>query len=258
MSKKLCYAVMSLFMFSVCYYSCEQDHYKEPELVPKTYNFNIPNKANFNFSQISENRSSIIPYTNTLQVKNISDDDFTLDFIVFSFKDDVLNYNNLAFIKQASTEITSGSTTDSIALEQTNQLFTNTNVMTSILNFSNPNSDHDFNGLYTGELNVYTPTETDTTFQRSVTCTGFVDYQGAFNFFIENEDENDVSRLEGSFNSQHLISGNILDRNASNLSAIINSPQDTLQFDDNHLTGYINYTNNTEARLLHFNLTKQN
>ncbi len=238
--------------------SCEQDNYEEPTLTPYTFSVNIPNKLNFNFSQISENRDSVIPYSNTLSIKNVSNNALFVDYTIFAFEDDLLNYDNLGFIKHASTHVSIDTATDSIILEQSNAIFTDNNLIASILSFNNPANDHQFNGLYNGELNVLVPTETDTTFQRSLTCTGFVDYRGQFNLFIENEDENDIVRLKGSLNSENLISGNILNRNASSLSAILNSPQDTLELDGTNLKGYINFTNSTQARLLNFNLTKQN
>ena len=127
------------------------------------------------------------------------------------------------------------------------------------MNFNNT-QNHTFNGLYYGELNVYVPSETDNTFQfqRSLLCTGFIDYQGQFNLFIENESENDVVRLTGIFNSENLISGNILNQDASNLSSIFNNPQGEFTLDGMNLTGDINFRNNTEERILKFNLTKQN
>ncbi|EDP71072.1 hypothetical protein FBALC1_01272 [Flavobacteriales bacterium ALC-1] len=238
--------------------SCEQDSYEEPELKPKTYSFSIPNKVSFNFSQLSENRESIIPYSNTLNIKNISNDVLLIDYVIFSFENDILNYDNLGFIKHAFTDVSIGSVTDSIMLEQSNIVFTDNNLITSILSFNDDTNDHQFNGLYNGELNVLVPTEIDTTFQRSITCTGFIDYQGKFNLFIEDEDEDNIVRLKGSFNSDNLISGNILNRTASSFSSVINSPQDTLELDGTNLKGYINYTDNNDVRLLKFNLTKQN
>jgi hypothetical protein len=147
-----------------------------------------------------------------------------------------------------------GNTTDTITLEQTNMLFTDDNTITSLLNLNN-NQNHIFNGLYYGELNVFNDSDE---FQRTLLCTGFIDYQGKFYFFIENENENDVVRLEGSFNSQNTISGTILNREAANLSTILNSTEVDFSLTDMNLIGEINFTSNTQQRLLKFNLTKQN
>nr|WP_321227404.1 hypothetical protein [uncultured Psychroserpens sp.] len=257
MSKKHLYAVFSLFLSLGIVFSCENDNYEAPKLVPKTYNFNIPNKVSFNFSQLSENRESVIPYSNTLKIKNISNDNISGEYAVFAFKEMFLNFDNISFIKHGDfSEVLTNTSTDSIILEQSNNLFASENLIASILTFNDGN-DHEFNGFYNGELNVFIPTETDTTFQRSITCVGTVDYQGKFDFYIQDED--DIARLKGNFNSDNLISGNILNRSAANLSSIINSQAETLELLGTNLKGYVNFTeNNTEARILKFNLTKQN
>ncbi|MEM6718897.1 MAG: hypothetical protein AAF611_06270 [Bacteroidota bacterium] len=234
--------------------SCEQDRYEEPELNPSIYNFNFPNKLTFNYSQVFQKRESVIPYTNTLRIKNISNDSQSVEFVIFSFKDDLLNYDNINFIKHSSESIEIGNTTEPIALAQTNTLFTNNNTITSLLN-SNNSQNHIFNGLYRGELNVYDDSDE---FQRTLLCTGFIDYQGKFYFFIENENENDIVRLEGSFNSQNTISGTIFNREAVTLASISNDSEVDFSLTNMNLTGDINYTNNAQQHLLQFNLTKQN
>lgn len=254
MSQHYLRIIFILFSVLLINTSCEQDRYEEPEINPRIYNFNFPNKFTFNYSQIFEKRESIIPYSNTLLIKNISNSAQSIEYVIFSFKDDLLNYDNLSFIKRSSENIEMGNTTDTITLEQTNMLFTDDNTITSLLNLNN-NQNHIFNGLYYGELNVFNDSDE---FQRTLLCTGFIDYQGKFYFFIENENENDVVRLEGSFNSQNTISGTILNREAANLSTILNSTEVDFSLTDMNLIGEINFTSNTQQRLLKFNLTKQN
>ncbi|WP_299519104.1 hypothetical protein [Winogradskyella sp.] len=248
------FALLIIFSF---YISCEQDNYDEPEIKPNTYSFSFPNKVTFNYSQVSENRESIIPYSNTLNIKNISNESLSFDYVIFSFTNNILNYDNLNFIMQSSDEVEIDSTTNSVFITQTNTLFTDDNTITSVLNFNNE-SDHNLNGLYSGELNILMVTETDTTFQRSLLCTGLIDYQGLFNFFIENENEDDIVRLTGGLNSENLITGNILNRSSATFSSLTNNPQDTLNLEGANLKGYIDFMDNNEARLLEFNLTKQN
>ncbi len=255
LKKRNCAMFFACFVFCV---SCQEDNYEEPKIVPISYSFNIPNKVSFNFYQQSQNRESIVPYSNTLILKNISNDSLSMDYVLLAFKNDLLNYTNLKFIKQDRVNINSGIATDSITLETSNTLFSDQNLISAILKFNDSINDHKFNGLYNGELNIFTSTETDTIFQRSITCVGIIDHQGKFDFFIEDEDN--IARLKGNFNSSNLISGDILDRDASNISSILNIEENITVFDslNINLKGNIKFTENAQERILKFNLTKQN
>lgn len=242
--------------------SCEQDRFLEPELKPKTYSFNIPNRISFNFSQLSENRESIIPYTNTLTLKNTSNIEFSGRYAIFAFKDVTKDYGNIAFIKYGSfSELPINTLSDSISLEQSNNLFTDDNLIASIINFNNASSDHGLNGFYTGELNIFSPAPDDSsepTFVRSITCTGFIDFEGQFHFFVHNDSEDNVVHLQGNFNTSNQVSGNILNREANNLSVVTNDADTPFTLIDSNLTGGMLFSENSEARILKFNLSKQN
>lgn len=259
MSRLNNYVLFSIIISACFLFSCQKDNYEEPEINPKTYSFSIPNKVNFKFSQISENSESVIPYTNTLSIKNVSNNDISGNYVVFAFRDSVINFDNLSFLNHGSFEtIATSSASEVLSLENSDDLFNEQNLIASILNFGNPDSDHNLNGLYTGELNIFTTSNDELTFIRSITCTGIIDFEGQFQFLIHNPEESDVVRLKGNFNSNNLVSGNILNRIAENLSAVMNVEDEPFILTDSNLTGSLIYTENTEERILKFNLTKQN
>ncbi|WP_425076607.1 hypothetical protein [Psychroserpens sp. S379A] len=262
MSKKYCCATFILFLFVAFYTSCQKDNYEEPELIPKTYSFSIPNKISFNFSQLSQNRQSLSPYNNTLTLKNISEIDFSGEYAVFAFKDMNQNFNNISFVKHGSfNEILINTFSDSIYLEASNNLFAENNLIAAILNFGSTESNHTLNGYYSGELNIFSPALDDNSqhiFLSSITCIGIIDYQGKFYFFIQNIDEQSIVSLKGNFNSENLISGSILNINQSVFSQLTNIAEEPFQLNENNFIGSVLFTDNTETRLLKFNLTKQN
>lgn len=250
--------VATLLLFSFLgIISCQKDNFTEPEITPNNYIFNIPNTIRFEFSQISQNRISIIPYTNRLSIKNNSNTTLSGDYTLFVFKSNEKNYGNLAFIKKSDfSNIETNASLNDISLEETATLFSDENTIVSILNLNNTTTNHSFGGLYIGELNIFTAT--DTTFVKSVTCIGIIDITGRFNIFSQNEDENNIVHLKGVFNSDNLISGSILKRDNTLFSPISNIDSETLQLDNNNLTGNTKFSDNNQEHLLNFNLTKQN
>lgn len=255
MNRSSSYVVTLLLVSCLFYTSCQKDSFTEPEVTPKVYSFSIPNKISFDFSQQSKNSKSIIPYSNSLSLKNISETSISGDFTVFAFKSSDNNYNNLAFIEEGNFTDLAINDSLSITLQQSDALFTNDNLIASVLNFDDPISDHDFNGLYNGELNVHS---IDDDFLRSITCIGIIDYQGKFNFFIQDGEEDNIVRLKGNFNSDRLISGEILKKDGTSLSQILNIADATLKLESNALTGSVLFTESSEERILKFNLTRQN
>ena len=258
------YRYVFFLAIGICFLSisCQRDNYEEPKLTPNTYSFNIPNRISFNFSQLSENRTSITPYSNTLVLKNISNSAFSGKYVIFAFQDVTQNYNNSTFIKHGNfAEIATDTISEVISLETSDNLFADDNLIASVLSFDNGESDHSLNGFYSGELNIFAPTtdeETAPIFIRSITCTGFIDFEGQFRFFVHNISEDNVVQLTGNFNSLNQVSGNILNSEANNLSVVINSEEVPFMLVNNSLTGDLLFTENSEARLLKFNLTKQN
>ena len=251
------YLYINIFFLSLCVFfsSCQNDTYSEPELTPKKYSYIIPNRISFDFSQQSKNSNSIIPYNNSLILKNIGDSDISGEFIVLAFDSNEKYYNNLLFIER--DDILSLSKNESLAfqMEQTNLLFSDENVIASILNFNDAISDHKLNGFYKGELNIYTD---DNEFLKSLTCTGYIDYQGKFMFFVEEDDENNIVVLEGNINTVNMISGKILKRDGTNLSPIANITSDLLNLNGTNLSGKVSITEESNERILQFNLTHQN
>lgn len=261
MSKIHLYTFLTGIVICTLMLSCQKDNYEEPELKPKTYSFSLPNKVSFNFSQLSENRESIIPYSNTLNLKNISNTPFSGEYAVFAFKNTSQNYNNIAFIEYGNfDELVTDSISETINLQASDQLFTNDNLLATIISFNDDTSDHSLNGFYAGELNIFSPAtdeESEPIFVRSITCTGFIDFEGQFHFFVHNNSENNVVQLTGNFNASNQVSGNILNSEANNLSVVMNDEDTPFDLTNNTLTGHFIFTENSEARLLQFNLTKQ-
>ncbi len=252
------YLYINIFFLSLCVFfsSCQNDTYSEPELTPKKYSYIIPNRISFDFSQQSKNSNSIIPYNNSLILKNIGDSDISGEFIVLAFDSNEKNYNNLSFIERGDIlSLSKNESQAEITIEQTNLLFSDNNVIASILNFNDAISDHKLNGFYKGELNIYT---VDNEFLKSVTCTGYIDYQGKFMFFVEENDEDNIVVLQGNINTGNLISGKILKRNGTNLSPIVNITSDLLNLNGTTLSGKVSITEESNERILQFNLTHQN
>ena len=249
---------VNMFFLSLCVFfnSCQNDQYSEPELTPKKYSYIIPNRISFDFSQQSKNSNSIIPYNNSLILKNIGDSDISGEFIVLAFDKNEKNYNNLSFIERGDIlNLSKNESQTDITIEQTNLLFSDSNVIVSILNFNDAISDHKLNGFYKGELNIYT---IDNEFLKSVTCTGYIDYQGKFMFFVEDNDEDNIVVLQGNINTENLISGKILKRDGTNLSPIVNISSDLLSLNGKTLSGKVSITEESNERILQFNLTHQN
>lgn len=256
MSKSYLYINVFFLSLFVFFSSCQNDTYSEPELTPKKYSYIIPNRISFDFSQQSKNSSSIIPYNNSLILKNIDDSDISGEFIVLAFNNNEKNYNNLSFIERGDIlNLRKNESQADIQMEQTNLLFSDKNVIASILNFNDAISDHKLNGFYKGELNIYT---VNNKFLKSVTCTGYIDYQGKFMFFVEDDDEDNIVVLQGNINTENLISGKILNRNGSNLSSIVNITSDLLSLNGTTLSGKVSITEESNERMLQFNLTHQN
>ncbi|MDO5971543.1 hypothetical protein Q4Q35_17200 [Flavivirga aquimarina] len=253
------YYFISIALISLIgFLSCQKDSFPEPETTPLVYSFNIPNKIHFKLSQQSENSSSKIPYSNSLNIKNIGNDIISANYAIFAFKNNSKNYNNLAFIKEDSiSNLVKNDTTSSISLHQSNTLFSKENTIISVLNFNEENKDHPFNGLFRGELNVFNVTETDTTFLRSITCTGVVDYLGEFNLFTQDEDEENIVYIKGNFNSDYYISGKIINNEGASLSQLVNIETQLLKLiDKNTIEGSIKFTENSEERILKVSLTR--
>lgn len=249
---------INMFFLSLCIFfsSCQNDTYLEPQLTPKKYSYIIPNRISFDFSQQSKNSNSIIPYNNSLILKNIGDSDISGEFIVLAFDNNEKNYNNLSFIKKGDIlNLRKNESQTDITMEQTNLLFSDSNVIVSILNFNDAISDHKLNGFYKGELNIYT---VDNEFLKSVACTGYIDYQGKFMFFVEEDDEDNIVVLQGNINTGNLISGKILNRNGTNLSSIVNITSELLSLNGTTLSGKVSITEESNERILQFNLTHQN
>lgn len=189
-------------------------------------------------------------------LKNIGDSDISGEFIVLAFDSNEKNYNNLSFIERGDIlSLSKNESQAEITIEQTNLLFSDNNVIASILNFNDAISDHKLNGFYKGELNIYT---VDNEFLKSVTCTGYIDYQGKFMFFVEENDEDNIVVLQGNINTGNLISGKILKRNGTNLSPIVNITSDLLNLNGTTLSGKVSITEESNERILQFNLTHQN
>ncbi|RZJ48635.1 MAG: hypothetical protein EOO44_20520 [Flavobacterium sp.] len=256
MRKSHLYVIMFFLSLCISFSSCQNDSYSEPELTPKKYSYIIPNKISFDFSQQSENSSSIIPYNNSLILKNIGDSNISGEFIVLAFDSNEKNYNNLSFIERGDIlSLRKNESEASIQMEQTNLVFSDQNVVASILNFNDAISDHKLNGFYKGELNIYT---NDNEFVKSLTCTGYIDYQGKFMFFVEENDEDNIVVLEGNINTGNMISGKILKRDGTNLSPIVNITSDLLNLNGMNLSGKVSITEESNERILQFNLTHQN
>ena len=239
-----------LFLFMFC---CQKDEYKAPEILPKTYSYSILNKLRFDISQLSETSENIGPYKNTLAISNIGNDPLSGKTVLWSFSTTKFNYDNLN--SQTELSISSlgvGETGPEVSFEPSDFLFTDSNLIISVLSFNDTITDHEFHGLYNGELNIY---ETDSVFVKSVACIGSIDYQGKFHLFIDDDTEENIGYLKGNFNSNNLITGSILKKDGTNLSQIENS--DTLVLDSTNLRGYSKYVENSTVRLLEFNLTNQ-
>lgn len=255
MRKIRLYVIMFFLSFCVFFSSCQNDSYLEPEVTPKKYSYIIPNKISFDFSQQSENSSSVIPYSNSLVLKNIGDSNISGEFIVLAFDSNEKNYNNLSFIERGDILSLRKKESQAFQMEQTSLLFSDENVVASILNFNDAVSDHKLNGFYKGELNVYTD---DNEFVKSLTCTGYIDYQGKFMFFAEEDDEDNIVVLEGNINTGNMISGKILKRDGTNLSPIVNITSDLLNLNGTNLSGKVSITEESNERILQFNLNHQN
>ena len=244
---------LSLFVF---FSSCQNDKYLVPELTPKKYSYIIPNRISFDFSQQSKNSSSIIPYNNSLVLKNIGDSGISGEFIVLAFNNNEKNYHNLSFIERGDIlSLSKNESRADIQMEQTSLLFSDNNLIASILNFNDAISDHKLNGFYKGELNVYTG---DNEFLKSLTCTGYIDYQGKFMFFVEEDDEDNIVVLQGNINTGNMISGKILKSDGTNLSPIVNITSDLLNLNGTNLSGKVSFTEESNGRIIQFNLTHQN
>ncbi|SFD21162.1 hypothetical protein [Flavobacterium phragmitis] len=256
MSKSYLYLNVFFLSLFVFFSSCQNDTYLEPELTPKKYSYTIPNRISFDFSQQSINSRSIIPYNNSLVLKNIGDSDISGEFIVLAFNKNEKNYHNLSFIERGDIlSLSKNESQAEIQMEQTNLLFSDNNVVASILNFNDAISDHKLNGFYKGELNIYND---DNEFFKSLTCTGYIDYQGKFMFFVEENDEDNIVVLQGNINTGNMISGKILKRDGTNLSPIVNITSDLLNLNGTNLSGKVSFTEESNERILQFNLTHQN
>ncbi|MFC0780036.1 hypothetical protein [Flavobacterium sp. HJSW_4] len=250
------YVNMLFLSLCVSFSSCQNDNYLEPEVIPKKYSYIIPNRISFDFSQQSKNSNSIIPYNNSLILRNIGDSNISGEFIVLAFDSNEKNYNNLSFIKRDDIlSLGKNKSLADIQMEQTNLLFSDENVVASILNFNDAISDHKLNGFYKGELNIYTD---DNEFLKNLICTGYIDYQGKFMFFVEEDDEDNIVVLEGNINTGNWISGKILKRDGTNLSPIVNITTDLLNLNGTNLSGKVSITEESNDRILQFNLTHQN
>ena len=254
-----------LLIILVVTLSCQNDDFTKPEIEPKAYTFNLINKLRFDFYQLSQTTENIGPYTNSLIVNNISGGDLSANFLIWSFSSTIRNYENLSFLTEASTGMLVSNDSVSItALEASDSLFSDNNLIVSVLNFNDAN-DHPFNGLYSGELNVYSIidpnselSEDNLLFVKSVPCSGSIDYQGTFHLFSQDATETNVSYLRGNFNSSNLITGDISKSDGSNLSQLVNIPGGNLMLENGNLSGYAQYLEGSDARILEFNITNQN
>ncbi|MEC3906458.1 hypothetical protein VOI54_05480 [Tamlana sp. 2201CG12-4] len=239
--------------------SCQKDSFTEPNATVREFSYNIPGKIKFRFSQQSGNSNAIRPYTNTLSLFNLDDNTLSFEYAIFSFDNDNKIYANLGFVKQESvTDLKANDSITSITLQANNIVFSDTNLLVSILALNNKDNNHGLNGIYTGELNILKPVaDSDPEFIRSLSCTGFIDYQGKFNFFIQDREEIDISRINGNFNSDNLISGNIKKSDDSVFSQLKNVSSIQTQLSDKALTGQFMFTENNEERLLDCKLTRQ-
>ena len=214
----------------------------------------ILNKLRLDISQLSETSENIGPYKNTLTISNIGNNPISGRAVLWSFSTAILNYDNLRSQTELPIDpIAAGETGPEVSFEKSEVLFTDDNLIVSVLSLNDPNTDHEFHGLYNGELNIY---ETDSSFVKSVSCMGSIDYQGKFHLFIDDDTEENIGYLKGNFNSNNLITGGILKKDGTNLSQIENS--NTLVLDSTNLRGYSKYVENSTVRLLEFNLTNQN
>ncbi|WP_303316374.1 hypothetical protein Q4Q34_06095 [Flavivirga abyssicola] len=258
MNRSHYYFISITLISTIGFLSCQKDNFSELEMTPIEYLFNIPNKIHFKLSQQSENSTSKIPYSNSLNIKNIGNDTISVNYTIFAFKSNIKNYNNIAFIKEDSiSNLVKNDTTSTIPLHRSNILFSKENTIISILSFKEENKDHPLNGLFNGELNVFDFTETDTTFLRSVTCTGVIDYQGRFNLFTQDVDEENIVYIKGNFNSNNYISGEIKNNEGTSLSQLVNIENQLLQLvDTKTIEGSIKFTENSEERILKVSLTR--
>lgn len=241
--------------------SCQKDNYPNPEKTTKNYSFTIPSKLNFSFKQQAGNGKSILPYSNNLTLTNISNKTIFGEYVIYAFKDDNKIYNNLSFIKSAHIEgLKANESIDSVQLLPTDILFSDNNLIASIINFKDSLNDHKFNGIYTGELNILKPIENKKpSFIRSITCNGFIDFQGKFNFYTQDSEESNIVSFTGNFNTDDLITGHIKKEDNTILSQLTNIDSLTnTQLSENKLTGHFKFNENSEERILKITLTRQN
>ncbi len=255
------YRSVALYTILICIMlSCEQDRYEAPISTPKTYSFTIPGKISFDFSQQSMNSATIIPYTNSANLRNLGNDPISGDYIILSFTEDTLDYTHLGFIEQGTFEnIQTNDTLSGILLQPSDILFSDDNLIAAIVNFNDPTSDHPLNGHYTGEFNIYTPADNSNpeTFVKTINAMGFVDYLGRFNFFNIDNTEDAIVRLTGDLNASNLISGNIWQRDTTVLSVLGNIEGSALMLSsEDVLTGDLGFTENNQEFILRFNLNQ--
>ncbi len=244
-------------LLSFTLFSCEQDDYEFPE--PISYRFNIPNKVSFIFKQQSMLSNNIIPYSNSLDIINISDNVLSGNYVLFSFLNEQQSYNNLEFIKRGHLDnIQPNDTLKGVVLQESNALFSDNNLTSAILNFNNEITNHPLNGYYSGVINLLEDDESSITFLRTLNCIGYIDYLGHFEFFTINNDESLIARLRGNFNTDNSVFGNIIQNNGMTLSSLENVDNSILQLNMTNLSGDLSYTENSQEFILRFNLNQQN
>jgi len=237
------------------FFSCQKDNYINPEVTPKKYSYNITNKAQFLFTQNSENSETIIPYNNKLSIKNIGNSNLEANYIILTFENTTKAYHNITFIHTDAFNLDTEQNSDEIILENTNHSFSDENTIISLLNTNT--SNHEFAGFYNGEINVLTSDE-EPIFIQSFNCTGFFDFEGVFHFFTNNENEDNIVYLNGNINSNNLITGEVLNGNNELFSELSNITDSPWNMNNNNLTGSVMFSQNNETRILEFNLTLQN
>lgn len=273
MKNKRYQTYLSLFLV-LLFLSCQEDQEitKLEDVKPLNFSIKTLNQLSFDFQQKSESILKVIPYSNSLSITNLSNEKIdTINFGIYAFsKKDTFSFKNLSSIDNKSfSSIEASNTSDTISLSKNDFLFAEDNVLISIENLNNQN--HSLSGSYKGELNVYNiviATDTTRVFSKSLLSRGTVDYRGKFYFFIEDENETDLSYIIGNFNSANKVTASIKTNVNTEYSALQNGVlNDSIAARVNYtdvnlngekLQGDFIFTTNNEQHILEFNLTKQN
>lgn len=256
MNRKLLMQVASLIL--ILMYSCQEDSYTFPKATVNQYVIDLSASARLTVFQQSLVGAEISPFSSKFIIENVSEgDDLSLAGMFQIYDGTGKSLKNVTAHKLIDdVELIAKTQTDTLVLKEQDSLLNESN--TSFILFKLNQQEHSFSGFYSGEFNFYQVA--DTSFIESIRVQGYVDYQGLFDFYNENE-TSQKALFQGNFNSQNLITGKVLNTDASEYAIFKNEEAELIRVSGTKLIDTTRIlinggAGNATELFIEFNLTK--